>query len=179
MESKNLKCEWDVLRKWIYFEANFKNRSAFLKVGQWNKMAQTPSPVRDTVVTVTLVLEVRILPIRCFALFKMNIHVISLIFPGIHYSFSHLCAIKKVIMYVFLYGFIYKLWIYSLYVISHFKSKKRSQRYKIKSQSLGYVFQFLIYPSEISFAHVRKYLSMHNCAYKSHKIHTHTFYSYY
>ena len=89
MESKNLKCEWDVLRKWIYFEANFKNRSAFLKVGQWNKMAQTPSPVRDTVVTVTLVLEVRILPIRCFALFKMNIHVITLIFPGIHDSISH------------------------------------------------------------------------------------------
>lgn len=51
---ENLKREWDVLRKWVYFEANFKNRSVFLKVGQWNKMAQTHSTVRDTVVTVTL-----------------------------------------------------------------------------------------------------------------------------
>ena len=51
---ENLKREWDVLRKWVYFEAKFKNRSAFLKVGQWNKMAQTHSTVRDTVVTVTL-----------------------------------------------------------------------------------------------------------------------------
>lgn len=47
----NLKREWDVLRKWVYFEANFKNRSAFLKVGQWNKMAQTRSTVRDTVLS--------------------------------------------------------------------------------------------------------------------------------
>ena len=51
---ENLKCEWHVLRKWVYFEANFKNRCAFLKVGQWSKVAQTHSTVRGTVATVTL-----------------------------------------------------------------------------------------------------------------------------
>ena len=51
---ENLKREWDVLRKWVYFEANFKNRSALLKVGQWNKVAQTHSTERDTVVSITL-----------------------------------------------------------------------------------------------------------------------------
>ena len=51
---ENLKCEWRVLRKWVYFEANFKNRCAFLKVGQWSKVAQTHSTLRGTVVTVTL-----------------------------------------------------------------------------------------------------------------------------
>ena len=43
----------------------------------------------------TEVLEVRILPIGCFALFKMNIHVITLIFPGIRYFFlSFMCHQK-------------------------------------------------------------------------------------
>ena len=37
-------------------------------------------------------------------------------------------------MYVFLYGFIYKLLIYSLYVVSHFKSKKDLRNIKLKAK---------------------------------------------
>ena len=47
----------DVLRKWAYFEQNFKSKSAFLKVGKWNKVLQTFSHTLQwltTLITVKL-----------------------------------------------------------------------------------------------------------------------------
>lgn len=94
----NLEHEWNVLRKWTYFEANLKKKSAF-----GTKWYRPTLKWINGLITV----KPKVSKLKCFlsdtlvALFKMNICTITLIFSVIHYFFPSLMCLLKGVIYIF------------------------------------------------------------------------------